>query len=109
MQMVIQVLCKKPSPSLRELITKDVRVEKYGLRLVSGKRQGRSPGWAKLRSSEGEHGAINLEWGRSSRTLTCRVVTKNRNKPYKIVGDFIAYLIAIHSMQIVTILISQSK
>jgi hypothetical protein len=62
-----------------------------------------------LRSAEGERGAINCAWSGSSHTLTCRVVTKKRNPPFNIVGDFIAYLLARHSRRILTVLISQVK
>ena len=108
MQTVIQVLCRG-GKSLRDVIVSDAKVEDYQLHLVHSKRTHRSPGWAKLKSIKDEPGAINFEWNGSSHTLTCRVVTKNRNKPYNIVGDFIAYLFAKHSRRIVTVLISQVK
>jgi hypothetical protein len=108
MQTVIQVVCRG-AKSLRDVIASDDRISNYRLHLVQSKRQGRSPGWAKLTSTQGELGAINFEWSRSSHTLTCRVVTKNRNNPYNIVGDFVAYLLARHSGRIVTVLISRVK
>jgi|ERR1039458_6329310 hypothetical protein len=108
MQTVIQVLCKG-SKSLRDAISNDAKLEDYRLSLVQSKRQHRYPGWAKVRSSEGEPGAINLVWSGSSRTLTCRVVTRHGNRPYNIVGDFIAYLLARQSNRIVTVVLSRTK
>jgi hypothetical protein len=108
MQTVIQVLCKG-SKSLREAIVTDKKLEGYRLDLVQSKNPHRSPGWAKVRSLEGEPGAINFDWSASSRTLTCRVVTRHGNKPNNIVGDFIAYLLARHSTRIITVLLSQTK
>jgi hypothetical protein len=108
MQTVIQVLCKG-TRSLRAAIAKDAKMEDYHLCLVGAKRQGRSPGWAKVRSSDGEAGAINFDWSGSSRILTCRVVTKQGNRPYKIVGDFIAYLLARQSSRVATIVMSYAK
>ena len=106
MQTVIQVVCKG-GKSLRDVIASDKKVEDYRIKLVHSKRQHRSPGWAKLTSTVGEPGAINFQRNGSSHTLTCRVVTKNRNKPYNIVGDFVAYLLAKYSKRIVTVLISR--
>ena len=108
MQTVIQVLCKG-SASLRDTIANDAKIEDYRLYLVHSRRQHRSPGWAKLRSSEGERGAINLVWSGSSHTLTCRVVTKSSRNPYNIIGDFVTYLMARHRRRIITVIISQVK
>jgi hypothetical protein len=108
MQTVIQVLCKG-NESLRKAIANDGRLDDYRLRLVHSKRKDRSPGWAKVRSSEGDPGAINLVWSASSHTLTCRVVTKHGNRPYNIVGDFISYLLARQSSRIVTVVLSRTK
>lgn len=108
MQTVIHVVCKG-TKSLRDAITNDGEITEHHLQLVQCKRQHRSPGWAKLTSVYGGPGAINFKWDASSRALTCRVVTRNRNKPYSIVGDFLAYLLAKHSRRIVTILISWAK
>lgn len=108
MQIVIQVLCKG-SKSLRDTVVSDGKLEDYRLRLVHSKRQHRYPGWAKVRSSDAVPGAINFVWSRSSQTLTCRVVTRRGNKPYNIVGDFIAYLLARHSSRIVTVVMSWTK
>lgn len=105
MQTIIQVLCKSGN-SLRDLIANDPKLEDYDLELIHSKRQHRNPGWAKLRSTTGEWGAINFEWNSSSRTLTCRVVTRKQKKPFNIIGDFIAYLLARQSNKIVTIVMS---
>jgi hypothetical protein len=106
MQMMIQVVCRG-AKSLRDVIASDKHVGDHRLQLIHSKRQHRSPGWAKLTSTEGESGAINVVWSGSSHTLTCRVVTKNRNKPFRIVGDFVSYLLARHSGRIVAMLISR--
>jgi hypothetical protein len=108
MQTVIQVLCNGKK-SLRDVIVSDKNIEGYQLRLISKKRQNRNPGWTKIKGTKGQHGGINIEWSGSSQTLTCRVVTKKPNKPNKIVGNFIDYLIARHSRKIVTVLIFQVK
>lgn len=108
MRTVIQVLCKG-GLSLREAISYDSHLEDYQLELVRGKKQGRSPGWAKVRSNRGYAGAVNFDWSSTSQTLTCWVVTKKGNPPCNIVGDFIAYLLGQHSKRIVTIVLSQAK
>lgn len=108
MQTVIQILCKG-GKSLREVIANDGKLEEHNLYLARFRQQGRSPGWAKVRSKTGAAGAINFVWSASSRTLTCRVVTKFGNRPYQVVGDFIAYLLARHSRRMITVVISQSK
>ena len=106
MHTVIQVVCKG-STSLRDAIISDTHIDQYRLFVVHAKRAHRSPGWAKIKSSKGEYGALNLTWSGPSRTLSCRVVTRNRNNPYNIVGDFIAFLLARHRKRIVTVIITQ--
>ena len=106
MQTVIQVLCRG-NRSLREEITHDTELEDYRLYLVHSKRQHRSPGWAKVRSLNADPGALNFDWNGPSRTLTCRVVTRKKKKPYNIVGDFVAYLMACHTKRIATIIVSR--
>ena len=108
MKTVIQVLCKR-GPSLREAISSDTHLEYQYLKLVRGKKQGRSPGWAKVHSNRGCAGAINIDWNSTSQTLMCWVVTKKGNKPFDIAGDFISYLLARHSKRILTIVLSQAK
>ncbi|MBE3039268.1 MAG: hypothetical protein IMZ62_10710 [Chloroflexi bacterium] len=105
MQTVIQVVCKG-AESLRAIIASDEKLGDHRLQVIHSKRQHRSPGWAKVTSTEREPGAINFAWSVSSHTLNVRVVTK-RKKPFRIVGDFVAYLLARHSRRIVAVLISR--
>ncbi len=108
MQTVVEVVCKGRT-SLRDAIANDPKIEDYRLYLVHSKRQHRSPGWAKLKSTENQPGAINIVWNGSSHTLTCRVVTKSHKNPYSIVGGFIAYLLERHRRRIATVLVAQVK
>jgi len=108
MQTLIHVMCRG-GESLRSRIVSDAKLQDYGLYLETSKRPERSPGWAKLKSMDREPGAVNVEWEGASHTLTCRVVTKNRNNPSKIVGNLVSYLLARYSGRIVTMLISQVK
>ena len=101
----IQVIAKG-NGSLRDKIVKDAKLEDYGLRASEQKRQGRPYGWAKLLSTKGAQGAINLQWHGSSKLLICRVVNRLGGKPHSITGDFVDYLVAcnkarIHTIQIV--------
>lgn len=100
MQTVIQVVCSSGN-SLRESIVKDKRLEKFNLSVSSQKTVGRSPGWAKLYSSDYTvPGAMNITWHPASQMLTARVITKGGNKPDKLIGDFITYLLARHQKRI---------
>lgn len=99
MQTLIQVITTSGG-SLRDRIMGDTKLERYGLVAGEHMRPGRSHGWAKIHSSEGAHGAINLEWHKASRVLICRVVTKLGNKPHSIIGSFIDYLLARHQHRI---------
>ena len=108
MQTVVQVVCKGRT-SLRDAIANDPKVEDYRLYLVHSRRPHRSPGWAKLKSTENQPGAINIEWSGSSHTLTCRVVTKSHKNQYRIVGDFVAYLLERHKRRIATVIVAQVK
>ena len=106
MQSVIQVTCYR-GRSLREAIIDDKRLEKHGLAISSQKTSGRNPGWAKLHSADPEvPGAINLEWDPATKTLMARVVTKGKNTPDRITGDFIAYLMRRQRRRIRSILLS---
>ncbi len=107
MQTVIEVVCRGRK-SLREEIKDDRRLNEYGLEVVECKRSGRNPGWTKLRSTVGASGAINIEWRESSRTLTCRVVRRNRASSDNVVGDFVRYVLARYRKRIVAVLISQA-
>ena len=105
MQSIIQITCYRGG-SLREAIASDTRLEKYNLTVMRQKTPGRSPGWAKLHSTDPEiRGAINLEWDQATKTLLARIVTKGKNTPDRITGDFIAYLIRRHRQKIRSILL----
>jgi len=105
MQSVIQVTCYRGG-SLREALANDRRLEKYNLAVSRQKTPGRSPGWAKLHSTDPDiPGAINLEWDPATKTLMARIVTKGKCTPDRITGDFIAYLIRRHRKRIRSILI----
>jgi hypothetical protein len=105
MQSVIQVTCYRGG-SLREAVASDRHLEKYHLAVSSQKTSGRNPGWAKLHSMDPEvPGAINLEWDPATRTLMARVVTKGKNTPHRITGDFIAYLMRRQRRRIRSILV----
>jgi len=100
MQTVIQVYCTRGG-SLRERIADDASLNKHLLLVVKELQPGRSPGWMKLRSTETDrHGAINIEWDAGTSILTCRVVTRNRGKPDRIIGDFLEYLLARHRRRV---------
>ena len=105
MQSVVHITCYRGG-SLREAIANDTRLEKYNLAVHSQKTPGRSPGWAKLHSTDPDiHGAINLEWDPATKTLMARVVTKGKSTPDRIIGDFIAYLMRRHRKKIRSILL----
>jgi len=105
MQSAMQVTCYHGG-SLREAIANDKRLEKYNLAVSSQKMSGRNPGWAKLHSTNPDvPGAINLEWDPATKTLMARIVTKGRNTPDHITGDFIAYLMRCQRRKIRSILL----
>ena len=105
MQSIIQVTCYRGG-SLREAIANDTRLEKHNLVVLRQKTPGRSPGWAKLHSSDPDvHGAINLEWDPATKTLMARIVTKGKSTPDRIIGDFTAYLMRRHRKRIRSILL----
>jgi len=105
MQSVIQVTCYRGG-SLREAIANDKRLEKYHLAVLRQKMSGRNPGWAKLHSTDPEvPGAMNLEWDPATKTLMARIVTKGKNTPDQITGDFIAYLMRCQRRKIRSILL----
>ena len=105
MQSVIQITCYRGG-SLREALANDRRLEKYHLAVSRQKTPGRSPGWAKLHSTDPHvPGAINLEWDPATKTLMARIVTKGKNTADRIIGDFIAYLIRCQLRRIRSILL----
>ena len=101
MQTVIQVSCRRRRGlSLRQQIVNDERIGEYGLDVRRRKVAGRNPGWAKVRSSEREAGAINIEWDSSTSTLLARVVTRRAEPASHLVGRFVTYLLSKHAKQI---------
>ena len=94
MQVLVQVVCKR-GPSMRDAIARHQKLEDHYLKVTEQKRQGRSRGWTKVRSTEpARHGAINLEWDADTNILISRVVTRGRGKPNLIIGDFVDFYCA---------------
>ena len=106
MQILLHVLCTRGS-SLRAEIVRDRSVKGFGLEVTEAKRPKRRPGWAKVHSSSGERGALNIEWHANSNTLTCRAVTRASRKTSVVVGNFVNYLLQKHRARINAVLISQ--
>ena len=99
MQTVIHVYCH-PGRSLRDRIAKDGRrLEKFELSVHSQLNPARRDGWAKLKSADDAHGAINMEWDRDALVLVCRVVTRGGD-PAPIIGRFTSYLVTHHFARI---------
>lgn len=94
MQTLIEAHCSR-GQSLRERIAKDRRLQNFDLAVVKELQPGRAPGWLKVRSTRGRHGAINIQW-HSIGVLRCRVVNRGAGRPDDITGDFLAYLLASH-------------
>jgi hypothetical protein len=106
MQTVVQVFCT-PGRSLRDAISGDRRLQGHDLGVVAARKPGRNPGWLKLRSLHPERpGAVNVEWNRDLRLLTCRIVTKLRNRPNMIASDLVGYLLSRHWRRIESITIA---
>src|SRR4051812_34775108 len=93
---VIYVVCKPRSKSMRDAIVNDRALSDYRLRLVRQKKPGRKPGWAQLVSDEGYHGGIRIEWHGDTKVMVCRVVTRGAGNPSSIIGDFFWYLFDKH-------------
>lgn len=101
MQTVLHVSCNpRRGQSLRQRIVNDDRIGEHGLYVRARKVQGRNPGWAKVRSSEGDAGAINIEWDPSTSTLLARVVTRLPYPAGDLIGRFVGYLLIRHVKQI---------
>ena len=82
------------TPSIRDQIIRDDELAAYGFFVKSTKRKQRNPGWAKLVSlHEDRFGAINIEWDSGINLLTCRIVTRDWNSPWPIIGEFTTYLL----------------
>jgi hypothetical protein len=93
MQTLIQVICTR-GPSLRDAISRDPRIEKFGLVVSETRRMDRPEGWTKIHaSSDDVYGAVNVQWVPSSTTLLCRIVTRGGD-PGPITGRFIGYLVS---------------
>ena len=100
MQIVIQVVCTR-GVSLREKIANDKALGKHLLQVTEEKRTDRARGWAKIHSTERDRrSAINVQWLAATNILLARVVTRSGNKPNRIIGDFVDYLIARHKSRI---------
>jgi hypothetical protein len=92
-QTLVQAHCSGVG-SLRARIGGDDRgLGKFHLEVVRRLKPGRPHGWSKLRSTRGVNGAINAEWDAKSKTLSCRVITRDSSDPSGITGDFVAYLL----------------
>jgi hypothetical protein len=101
--MLLIIRCTS-NQSLRKDIGHDEKIlNDHGLTVATRKKKGRSKGWTKLKSTRGAAGAINLEWNAQERMLTCRVVTRQRNKPHELLGDFTRYLLVRHRGRIQTL------
>ena len=93
MQTLVQVVCTR-GPSLREAIAKHRRIDKFNLQVTLQKSPGRKHGGAKIHSTEPDRrGALNLEWDANTNILICRVITRGRNRPNLLIGDFVDYLL----------------
>lgn len=97
MQVTVQVRCKS-GPSLRQIICKDPKIEKYGLLVSKIKTTGRKNGWSKIHGVK-MAGVINMNWASSIETLVCRIVTKGGSSN-KILGHFLKYLYLRHGKKI---------
>lgn len=100
MQTLLLVHCHK-GQSLREQVSKDRKLEDFGLRKIRDLQPGRSPGWLKLTSTDASRpGVLNIEWEPNGQFLKCRVINRGDARPARIVGDFLGYLMARHMRRI---------
>jgi hypothetical protein len=106
MQTVIQVIANG-SGSLRDRIVNHPRLEDYDLYVAAYKKQYRPHGWAKLCMYDG-HGALNIEWHASTRTLIARVVTRG-GRPGAVTGAFVSFLVEQFSRHITAISVVPSR
>ena len=105
MQTLIQVVCSEKK-SLRDVIAHDEKLEKFNFYVEAMQKPGRSPGWAKIHSSNPDvRGVINISWQSRVKILTCRVITKGTGKPANIIGDFIRYLLSRFGRKIESVII----
>lgn len=117
LQVLIQVLCKKDTESLRQAINDKLsqdprnskRISVYGIKVTEESRKGRSPGWSKRHScteSESDthrkvNGAINVEWDADTRMLICRSVSNDI--PSELITRLLRYLLTTHGKRIESI------
>lgn len=94
MQTVVQVVCTR-GRSLRDAIANDRALTRHHhLAVIQEKKPGRSPGWTKVRTTEGDRsGSLNVQWDSSTNILTCRVVNRGAGRPNMIIGYFVDYLL----------------
>jgi hypothetical protein len=105
MQTLIQVVCSERK-SLRDVIAHDEKLKKFKFYVEAQQKLGRSPGWAKIHSTDAKvRGAINITWQSRVNILNCRVITKGTGKPANIIGDFIKYLLSRFSKKIQSVII----
>jgi hypothetical protein len=92
MQTLVQVVCKR-GPSLREAIANYKKIHKFNLEVTLQKRPGRKHGWMKMHSTrKNRRGAMNLEWNANTNILIGRVITRGKNKPNRLISDFVDFL-----------------
>ena len=93
MQVLVQAICSR-GPSVRDAIAKHPKLQEHYLQVTEQKRQDRSRGWTKVRSTEqSRHGAINIEWDADTNILLARVITRGKGRPNLIIGDFVDFLL----------------
>ncbi len=102
MQTLIQIICNsRQSTSLRQKIVKDKSLKNFDLACTIEKNNNRSEGWSKIHSLKSNPiGAINIQWDVDTKTLSARVITKNKNNPSYLLADFIRYILEKHSIVI---------
>lgn len=94
MQTHVQVICSK-GKSVREAIVNDPKLPNFDLMVQKIQKQGRSPGWAKIKGTTQDHqGVLNIEWDKDTCILICRIVNRGTGKPSLILGDFVGYLMS---------------
>jgi hypothetical protein len=99
MQTVIHVYCSA-GRSLRDRVAKDDRhLKKFDLYVESQLNPARRDGWAKIKTLDDAHGAINVEWDQDALVLVCRVITRGGD-PAPIIGRFVGYLLSHHFARI---------
>jgi hypothetical protein len=105
MQTLIQVVCSEKK-SLRDVIAHDEKLKKFKFYVEAKQKPGRSPGWAKIHSTDTSvRGAINITWQSRVNILNCRVITKGTGKPANIIGDFTRYLLSRFAKKIQSVII----